>query len=146
MDLCLEKKSKKSEEQCHKPAKYIIRLENEKEYNHPRCGIHSKNIDNINKITYNDYKNKENNVNNKLNLESDFDRKININDPKIKEDINTEFNNKNEDNNKKMDKKERKKYCLSYLEYLRTGDDNDKCQFGKDCVFAHNFYIVYKDE
>jgi flagellar hook-associated protein FlgK len=134
MDLCLAKK--KNGEICNKPTKYIIKLENEKEYIHPRCGMHLKNIDDTNKIKLDEFyqKNKKND-NNTIDLDdvaNNFNEKINITNDK----------NNEKNNNKKIDKKEIKKPCLQYIIYLISKDDNDMCQF-EDCQFAHNIEIIY---
>lgn len=140
MDLCLAKKKNKdkNEETCNKPTKYIIRLENEEKYVHPRCGIHSKKVDDVNKITldifYQKNKKKDNNTINLNDVTNNFDKKINICDNK-KEDIVNDKNNK-------IDEKEIKIPCLQYIKYLISKDDYDICQY-KDCQFAHNIEIIY---
>lgn len=141
MNLCLFEKEKKDKNKekiitiCNKPTKYIIRLENEEEYNHPRCGIHSRNIDDKNKIKFDEFmkKNKDNyNTINLNNITNKFSEQINISDDKKEKD----------NNNKKMDEKINMKPCLQYITYLISKDDSDICQF-EDCQFAHNIDIVY---
>lgn len=131
MDLCLAEKKNKEEgeknQKCNKPTKYIIKLENEEEYSHPRCGIHSRNIDDKNKIPLDEFMNQ--------NKENDDDNKLNIT-------IDNSDKEKKESHAMNKDKKELKRPCLQYVMYLISKDDNDLCQY-EDCQFAHNIKIIY---
>jgi hypothetical protein len=139
MDICLfekEKKEKNGEkirEICKKPTKYIIKIEEEEDYIHPRCGIHSRNIDDKNKIKIDELKNKnkgnDNNTIDLNNVTNKFSEKINISDDK-KDKVND------------IKKINEKIPCLQYFLYLRSKKDIDLCQF-EDCQFAHNFYIGF---
>lgn len=82
---------KKKNKKCESPAKWIVRINNEIDYIHPRCGRHSRNMDkrlieNTNeiikekkkrgrkpKITKNDEK--YDNENNELKINSEKDKK-----------------------------------------------------------------------
>lgn len=136
MSLCDDRK--KNGELCGKPAKFKIKMENETEYIHPRCGIHSKKINEKDKILLDkiNQENKENNNKNINNVINDFDKKIYINDNK--NDI-KEIQEKKENN---VNNKVRKKPCLQYILYLISQNKEDDCQF-EDCQFAHNINIVY---
>lgn len=125
MDLCLAKK--KNGELCNKPTKYIIRLEKEEEYKHPRCGLHLKNIEDNNKITIDEFYQKNNKKDNDTIILNDV---ININEFKEKVNITNDNNN------------EIKKPCLQYIKWLISEDNDDICQYG-DCHFAHNIEIIY---
>jgi hypothetical protein len=117
MDLCLAKKI--NGETCNKPTKYVIRLEKEEEYKHPRCGMHLKNIEDINKIKIDEFYQKNKEKDDVMNI-NEFKEKINITN----------------DNNKEI-----KKPCLQYIKYLISKDGDDLCQY-EDCQFAHNIEII----
>lgn len=141
MDLCLAKK--KNGEICNKPTKYIIKIDNNEEYIHPRCGMHSKNIDELNKVKLDEFYQKSNNNVNLNDIANDFNKKLNISDKKDDKDDERKniINNENKDN-KKTEKKEIKKPCLQHILYLISKDKDDMCQYD-DCQFAHNIEILY---
>lgn len=138
MSLCDDEK--KNGNKCNKPAKFKIRLENEIEYIHPRCGIHSKKINDKDKILL-DNINQENKESNKdlSNVINHFNEKIDINENENEVNEVKENQEKNEHN---ANKDYRKKPCLQYILYLISQNNDDVCQF-EDCQFAHNIDIVY---
>lgn len=102
------------------------------------CGRHKK-INNIEDIDVSRYEVKDNSDKSyeKSNIVDDFNEKLDISK-----------NNEEGNNNKKIekiDKKVRKKPCLQNIIYLISEDDSDICQF-EDCQFAHNIDVVYNDE
>lgn len=83
---------------CNKEAKYMVKLETEKEYIHPRCGTHAKKMDKVelyikNKRNINKNEKKVKNKNNNdfiFNLEELLEY---IESEKCKTDIPTEIQN-----------------------------------------------------
>jgi len=106
---------------CGKPAKFKIKEVNETEYIHPRCGIHSRKVNEKDKVLIDDinqYKNNNSIRNN--DVTKDFHEKLNL------------------DNRKKT-------LCYQHFSYLALQDENEICQYGDNCEFSHKFTINYTD-
>lgn len=79
---------KKNKEKCKSPAKWNVKKKDEKEYIHPRCGRHSRNMDKILIENTNEIKNKKKKRGRKPKLsnnEENNELKINIEKDKTDE-------------------------------------------------------------